>query len=262
MTIGTSTQLGLRFHGATRTAHGRIQSRDRWGGADDVLVIATGAGPSRGCGLAAEIATDLMLSATLRLREAAPVVIDQADAPGAARLQASVREAAARTDHAIGLASMIDDHYRGLAASVAVAVLDGDRLVHGHLGNARIWWVHEGRLEPLTHDHGSHEALERCLGQGQPALETGETRVALGDLVILATAGLHRTVTREQVLRACLDGKSDPRSVTSWLLEWVPPRWTEDATCVVGRVEPLGPIGQRLRSETGSFAAARPVPKA
>ncbi|PWH07484.1 serine/threonine protein phosphatase [Brachybacterium endophyticum] len=105
-------------------------------------------------------------------------------------------------------------------AALTAAVLDGDRLVTGHVGDGRVLLVREGRIDPLTRDHTHvsslvaagrltpeeaaadprRAVLNRALAEGVPTEPDLLVRaLAPGDRLVLLTDGVHAVLDQERL---------------------------------------------------------------
>lgn len=115
-------------------------------------------------------------------------------------------------------------------STLTAALLERDRLYIAHLGDTRVVLVHGGQIDQITHDHtrlrslveagrlspeevASHPdraVLNRALAPGAPtAPDLLVRRLAPGDLVLVATDGLHAVVDPSALAEALVTGE-DP----------------------------------------------------
>ncbi len=116
--------------------------------------------------------------------------------------------------------SRLDRSLRGMGTTLTALFLDGKSAFWGHVGDTRIYHLHEGSLTRITEDHTipgmllkkgeitSEQArlhpygnvLTRCLGCGeQHAPDSGAFDLAEGDFVLLSSDGLHDLMADEQI---------------------------------------------------------------
>jgi hypothetical protein len=81
--------------------------------------------------------------------------------------------------------------------TLAAAVVRGDELIVGHVGDCRAYLVRDGRAYRLADDAG----VASYLGRGPAPEPTVSDRLAIGpgDRVLLCTDGLHQLVTDDQI---------------------------------------------------------------
>ncbi|ASK66278.1 serine/threonine protein phosphatase [Brachybacterium avium] len=125
-------------------------------------------------------------------------------------------------------------------STLTAAVLDGDRLHVAHLGDTRVVRVHGGQVEHVTQDHtrlrslveagrlspeevAAHPeraVLNRALAAGAPtAPDLLMRRLAPGDLVLVATDGLHAVVDPAVLAQALTGGTEDLEALAGSLVE-------------------------------------------
>jgi protein phosphatase len=130
----------------------------------------------------------------------------------------------------------------GMATTVVLAQLSGDRLIHAHVGDSRLYLLRGSRIEQLTSDHsmvqeminqgvfGSMEealsagvppsVLTRGLGiEGQVAVDVGETVVEAGDVFLLCSDGLSGMVSDQDILAAMDSANGDLDQAADRLVE-------------------------------------------
>jgi serine/threonine protein phosphatase PrpC len=81
--------------------------------------------------------------------------------------------------------------------SLAAAVVRGEELIVGHVGDCRAYLVRDGRAYRLADDAG----VATYLGRGSAPEPTVSDRIAIGpgDRLLLCTDGLHQLVTDDQI---------------------------------------------------------------
>lgn len=112
--------------------------------------------------------------------------------------------------------------WHGHASTLAVLHLCCDRVVVGHVGDARIYRWREGVLTPWTQDHtllwelrqqANEEAIEdletafvayqsvitQALGFGQPKLELANEPAQVGTSYLLCSDGLHKSLSDDEI---------------------------------------------------------------
>ena len=124
-------------------------------------------------------------------------------------------------------------------STLSAALIDGDRLHIAHLGDARVVLVRGEQVDVVTQDHtrlrslveagrlspeevASHPdraVLNRALAAGAPtAPDLLVRRLAPGDLVLVATDGLHAVVDPSTLADALMDGAEDPSALAQSLV--------------------------------------------
>jgi PPM family protein phosphatase len=172
-----------------------------------LFVVADGMGGARAGELASRLAVD-----TFRELEAVP------DEDAEARLRRTILESNRRVLER----AQSDPATAGMGSTVTAALLDGDRVVLGHVGDSRAYLLRGGVLQQLSHDHSLVAELERAgrltreeaavhpqrsvitraLGAG-PELEvdTSVVQVRDGDILLLCSDGLSGLIGDEGIAR-------------------------------------------------------------
>jgi protein phosphatase len=140
--------------------------------------------------------------------------------------------------------------------SAAACLVSGGRFLVAHVGDTRVYLARGAQLRRLTTDHtlvlpgregGAQGApvLTRALGipSQQRLADVYEVEAIPGDHVVLATRGLHRRCSEDEILRATLAQPGDPGAIVARILGAaergphaadVRDVLRRDATCVVG----------------------------
>lgn len=199
--------------GATDTGHKRRRNEDTFVCEPPLFAVADGMGGPR----AGEIASRLAASA---LRE------DVEPTGGPARVEALIREANRR----IWQRSTEDAAATGMGTTVTVALVEGDSVAIGHVGDSRGYRIRDGRLEQLTDDHSlvgelqrsgklsaeearahpQRSVITRALGT-DPEVEIDAFSVdgRPGDVYLLCSDGLTSMVDDEAILEVVASRRSD-----------------------------------------------------
>jgi serine/threonine protein phosphatase PrpC len=112
-------------------------------------------------------------------------------------------------------ASADRDDCRGMGTTVAAALVDGNRLTYGGVGDSRIYAFLGGRLQQLSRDDSwLADVLERDPTTDLASLETHRMRHVLtnvvGALDTLEFNLIERTLQADEVLLLCSDGLHGP----------------------------------------------------
>jgi PPM family protein phosphatase len=196
--------------GATDTGHKRRRNEDAYVLEPPLFAVADGMGGHQ----AGEVASRLAATA---LRD------DVEPEGGEERVEALIRQANSR----IWQHSTEDVTASGMGTTVTVALVEGDLVAVGHVGDSRAYRVRDGRIEQLTDDHSLAAELERsgklsaeearshpqrsvitrALGT-EPDVEIDTFTVAgkPGDVYLLCSDGLSSMVDDEGIL-AVLEAK-------------------------------------------------------
>ncbi len=101
------------------------------------------------------------------------------------------------------------EHYERpeLVTTVALCVIEGNRLFGANVGDSRIYLLREGHLIQLSHDHNSEEegmehALTAAIGIApETEIHYFENIVRKGDKILLCSDGLYSVLDRESLER-------------------------------------------------------------
>jgi PPM family protein phosphatase len=130
MTIGAYAR-------ASDTGKRRRHNEDAYVVAPPLFAVADGMGGAQ----AGEVAS--------KLAAAALEDTDSGSAKGEARLVALIQEANRRVHER----ASADPTTSGMGTTMTVALVEGDRVTFGHVGDSRAYLVRDGHLEQLTEDH-------------------------------------------------------------------------------------------------------------
>jgi len=206
--------MPLCSHGSSDTGCVRQHNEDRIL-CDDRLglyVVSDGIGGRRHGDVAAQIVTD-----TIRQN----IESSTGEGPGAAskRLLTAVKAANRGVWHRSGESLQ----FLGMGATVAAVLVEGTAAVAANIGDSRVYFLRNGRLECLSVDDSAsmhvpgldgqpasvRTMLTRSAGSG-PDVEVHLKQVELfqGDLLLLCSDGLHGYLTEDRI--AALIGSSEP----------------------------------------------------
>jgi len=148
--------------------------------------------------------------------------------------------------------------FTGQAAAAAIAMVVGDVVHVVHVGDVRVYLLHDGRLTRLTSDdtlinharaHGVAEAdleglprdvLVQLLGFGEPAPHLTALRLDEDDVLLLCSDGLH-AVLDDAALTATLLARATPARVCAELVDLAVEADSEDnISALVARLELVG----------------------
>jgi protein phosphatase len=113
----------------------------------------------------------------------------------------------------------------GMATTIVLAQLSGNRLIHAHVGDSRLYLIRGSRMKQLTSDHsmvqeminqGVFASMEEALDAGVPpsvltrglgieeqvAVDFGEMTAEAGDIFLLCSDGLSGMVSDQAILTA------------------------------------------------------------
>jgi PPM family protein phosphatase len=194
-----------RYAGATDTGRKRRRNEDAYVVAPPLFAVADGMGGAQ----AGEVAS--------KLAAAALSDTDSGALSGPAKVTSLIQEANRRV-HA---RSNADPATSGMGTTMTVALVEGDAVTIGHVGDSRAYLVRDGTLEQLTEDHS---LVNELLKSGKLSPEEAETHpqrsvitravgtdpdvdvdaftlaTAAGDVFLLCSDGLTDMVDDEDIL--------------------------------------------------------------
>jgi PPM family protein phosphatase len=145
---------------------------------------------------------------------------------GEARVAALIEEANRR----VFRRASEDREASGMGTTMTVALVEGDEVAIGHVGDSRAYLIRDGRLEQLTDDHSlvaelvrsgkltpeeaethpQRSVITRALGtEAEVDVDTFSVRSAPGDLFLLCSDGLTSMVDDETILDAVERNRAD-----------------------------------------------------
>jgi protein phosphatase len=178
-----------------------------------LFAVADGMGGAQAGEIASRLAADA-------LRE------EGGDGDGEERVTSLVREANRRVYER----SRTDSSASGMGTTVTAALLDGDLVRIGHVGDSRAYLIRNGLLEQLTDDHSlvaelmrdgklsqeeadahpQRSVITRALGTDPDVdVDTYEVAAQPGDLFLLCSDGLTTMVDDEAILRIVVEHRGD-----------------------------------------------------
>jgi serine/threonine protein phosphatase PrpC len=141
------------------------------------------------------------------------------------------------------------DLYAGMGTTVVAAQVVGGRLVHGHVGDSRLYLLSRFGLRQLTADdswlaatlardpganpavlrhHPMRHVLTNVVGAGtRTDVHVAELPLAAGDVILLTTDGVHE-VMDERHLEQLLRRNADPQAMASAIIDAALERGTRD----------------------------------
>jgi len=206
-----------------------------------VFVIADGVGGRPGGARASRVAAETFVEL-------------MRNAPLAQRLEAAtLQDAVSRVNDTVLRVGNDDVQMRGLASTLAAVVIGEGRAKVVHVGDSRVYRLHNGAIEQLTSDHtvaaemakeGVRGAigrrfqsmLSRAIGSGESVQpDVREVALASGDCLLLVTDGISKTLDSDE-LRALVD-EADARTICGRIMQAALAReGTDNLTVAVVRV--------------------------
>jgi len=212
-----------------------------------VMAVADGVGGVEGGELASQIAVESTLST---FREQSPSVATEK----------RLYRAAQQGNIEIYDKAIVVTELRSMATTLTAIALEGGLLHAAHVGDSRLYLIHEQRLTQITKDHTvvadrvrkrllsaekarshpDHGVLTRSLGRELiAAVDRITLPVYAGDMLILCTDGLHNTLGEEDLVEICKG--SSAQAICRHLIDEANSRGTGDnLTVAVCRI--VGPL--------------------
>jgi protein phosphatase len=209
---------------ASSSHTGKIRRTNEDSYLDDppLFVVADGMGGAR----AGEVASRIAIETFLELE---PLPGEDAEA----RLRRTILESNRRVLER----SQADPDAAGMGSTVTAALLDGDRVVVGHVGDSRAYLLRDAVLQQLSHDHSLVAELERAgrITHEEAAVHPQRSVItrALGATPGLEVDTVVLQVRDGDILLLCSDGLSGLVG-------------DDEIAGVVGGGEPLADVARRL----------------
>jgi serine/threonine protein phosphatase PrpC len=183
----------------------RRRNEDAYAVEPPLLVVADGMGGAR----AGEVASRIAVAAFREFHEADAMEPE-------ARLAAIVQEANRR----IYERAAADVNASGMGTTITAALVEGDRVAVGHVGDSRAYLLREGTFEQLTDDHSlvadlmrsgqltpeeaeahpQRSVITRALGTDPDVdVDTFSLELKAGDVVLLCSDGLTTMLSDEDI---------------------------------------------------------------
>ena len=184
-----------------------------------IAVIADGMGGYK----AGEVASALAVTCIINdLQEGVQELLARGSAPidSVSRLSILLEQAIVHANSAIFRLAQQEPECHGMGTTVLAVVFSQDRIVIAHVGDSRLYRLHEDQLEQLTNDHSLFQELidqgiftrqeaeattpknlvTRALGIDQDVLvDVGEETTKPDDIYLLCTDGLTDMLTDEEI---------------------------------------------------------------
>jgi PPM family protein phosphatase len=207
VTLGRSTALS---HAGRRRRH----NEDAYVVEPPLFAVADGMGGAK----AGEVASSLAAAA---LQET-----DGEGSSGEARVAALIQEANRR----VFRRATEDRDVSGMGTTMTVALVEGERVVIGHVGDSRAYLFRDGRLEQLTEDHSlvaelvrsgkltpeeaeihpQRAVITRAVGtEPDVDVDTFSIEGAAGDLFLICSDGLTDMLDEETIREAVEQNRPD-----------------------------------------------------
>ena len=218
-----------------------------------LFVVADGMGGHNAGEVASRMAVDAIVDFIRASADGSeitwPFPFNPARSVGANRMEVALRIA----NHRVHEAGERDPDRAGMGTTVVAALVEGDHLVIGHVGDSRAYVLSAATLRQVTQDHtwlnaidDGHEDVQNHplrhvvtngIGMGAdltPAV--AELSLAAGERWLLCTDGVHGALD-QAALRDVLDVPSAERAATEAVRRALDAGTTDNATAVVLNVD-------------------------
>jgi PPM family protein phosphatase len=249
--------LAVKVAGRTDVGCVRANNEDNFGydSRYGIFVVCDGMGGQAAGEVASKMGVDIMLDYFRKLgTSSGNQHANEQKSSGAERLAEAIQLA----NRTIFDAGQHQKGQSGMGSTIVAALLRGNSLSIGHVGDSRIYLVRHGAIEQLTDDHSlvmeqvrrGYITLEqaqrsemqniilRALGS-EEAVEADIEDVAIfpGDLLLMTSDGLTRHLKDEEIL-ATVERSADLERACNELVETARQRGGEDnITCLLLRME-------------------------
>src|ERR1041385_3671204 len=250
--------LAVKVAGRTDVGCVRANNEDNFGydSRYGIFVVCDGMGGQAAGEVASKMGVDVLLD---YFREQPPAAAKQSlngqnGSSGAQSLSNAIQLA----NRTIFKAGQEENGRSGMGSTIVAALVRGNSLAIGHVGDSRIYLVRQGAIQQLTQDHSlvmeqvrrGYITLEqaqksemqniilRALGSEEMVEADVEDLVAVpGDLLLMTSDGLTRHLKDEEIL-TIVQGPGDLETACNELVETAKQRGGDDnITCLLVRVE-------------------------
>jgi serine/threonine protein phosphatase PrpC len=256
----------LRFEFAALTDVGckRSNNEDSFGydAEQQIFAVCDGMGGNSAGEVASSMAIRSLIDAYAESARAARELTGDAVEPVENRLMSAIIEA----NRVVRSAGNSNPEFYGMGTTLVCVCFDGERAVIGNVGDSRAYLVRGGCCAQITRDHSYLEeqiekgnltpemaaasnmqsVITRAIGAAEDVEpDFYAARLEPGDMVLLATDGLTRYTSAEQIA-ALTAGFSDPEEVCRTLVEHAKRcGGVDNITCVLLRAnEATQPLGE------------------
>jgi protein phosphatase len=250
----------LRAYGFTDKGRIRPINEDCWVFDDErsLCVVADGMGGHKAGEVAARLAVDAVVD--FLASESAgvagwPFGYDPSLSDAGNRLRTAIHLAHAQVFRASGASKL----YSGMGTTIVAAVVDGNRLSVGSVGDSRLYLLAGDRLRQLTRDdswmasmlaedpaadlaslerHPMRNALTNVIGASRSAnVHVVEETLTGGELLLLSTDGVHGELDDGRIERLMLDSVDLQATATNLVAAALARGSRDNCTAVVARYD-------------------------
>ena len=215
--------LAVEVAGKTDVGCVRANNEDNFGydARYGIFVVCDGMGGQAAGEVASKMAVDEMLT---YFRQAAQnsTASPNGNSPPAPRDSNALADAIHHANHAIYQAAQHGNGRSGMGTTIVAALIQGNALAIGHVGDSRIYLIRNGEIQQLTQDHSLvmeqvrlgyitaeqaetselQNVILRALGSEEQVKPDVEDLPALNDDILLMTSdGLTRHLRENEILK-------------------------------------------------------------
>jgi PPM family protein phosphatase len=197
-----------------------------------------------------------------------------------------IREAITLANNAILETAEAQPEWHGMACVLTVAVIEGNRVVVGHVGDSRLYKITHGAITKITHDHSpvgeredggeltEEEAMRhprrnevfRDVGSVERTpedpefIEIQETPFEPDGALLLCSDGLSDAVPSREILHIVERNAADRRRAVEELVQAATKSGKDNVSAILVVGDRFSPLGERPRSDedTGRLNVAAP----
>lgn len=201
---------GLEIAGLSDVGCQRENNEDNfgyWEAEDDSLfarlgrlaVVADGMGGAEGGQYASRIAVDTVLSR-------------YSDSNSASNVQERLSEAFAEANTRVQQKAAANQELRGMGTTLTAFVMADHHLYYAHVGDSRLYLLHRGELQQLSHDHSlvarlvESGAIRREDAESHPQKHVLTAAIGVGDLIGPDMSDAPLALETSDTLLLCTDG--------------------------------------------------------
>ena len=246
VTLGTRTDVGMK-RSSNQDAFCALVGPNAPSGSDALLAVADGMGGHKAGEVASEMAIRGLIAKLSRdgVRANATDGLVPTLQRTISELNAEIHTAAARPET------------RGMGTTLTAAVLVGNALTIGHVGDSRAYLLRDGKLQQLTQDHSwvaeqvargilkpeeaevhsRRNILTRAIGVDPKIQVDGMTvEVKNGDVLLICSDGVHSLIRDDEIAKLLSSG--DPKSSSGEIVDLANAKGGNDnITVVVSRID-------------------------
>ncbi len=210
----------VRIAGCTDTGTRRQHNEDHIGYNQElgIAVLADGMGGHQSGEIASHMAVESVLEklGVLAKRENSRSITGS-------QLLEFVSNTISHSNNIIFQASETTEEHRGMGTTVVAAIIEGNRMVAGHVGDSRLYLFRDSALQRVTKDHSlAQDLIDKGFYSEEEAKTASVGHIvtrALGTKAQVEVDIVEKELMDGDVLLLCSDGLSD--MVADWLIQEV-----------------------------------------